>query len=126
MIDIRNNSDEYIGLSSGFLKAGAANIISTLWSVDDFHTAVLMIRFYQTLVECSGNVSLALNKAQQWLRLATQAEIISWIKSMDHIEPSDQEKIKEIIKQLEGNYQPQEKLFTRPLYWAGFCAISPC
>jgi CHAT domain-containing protein len=126
LIDIGNNSDEYIGLSSGFLKAGAANIISTLWSVDDFHTAVLMIRFYQTLVECSGNVSLALNKAQQWLRLATQAEIISWIKSMDHIEPSDQEKIKEIIKQLEGNYQPQEKPFTRPLYWAGFCAISPC
>jgi hypothetical protein len=43
--DPSSTSDEYIGLPSGFLKAGSSSIVSSLWSVDDFATALLMIRF---------------------------------------------------------------------------------
>ncbi|KOP26269.1 hypothetical protein AMR41_11255, partial [Hapalosiphon sp. MRB220] len=49
LVDFTNTSDEYIGLPSGFIKAGAANIVSSLWAVDDFATAILMMRFYENL-----------------------------------------------------------------------------
>ncbi len=121
-IDFTNNSDEYIGLASGFIKAGAANIITSLWAVSDFHTALLMIRFYETLSQDLHNVSLALNKTQQWLRQATQAQIITWIQGIDKIESSHKHQIIDLLKQ----YKPEQKPFKRPEYWAAFCAISPC
>ncbi|XZF63713.1 MAG: CHAT domain-containing protein [Gloeotrichia echinulata DVL01] len=71
LIDFSNNSDEYIGLSSGFIHAGATNIISSLWAVSDFHTALLMIKFYEILPNHTYNVPLALNATQQWRFLRT-------------------------------------------------------
>jgi CHAT domain-containing protein len=41
--------DEYIGLVSGFLSAGAAHVISTLWPVEDESSALLMIQFHRLL-----------------------------------------------------------------------------
>lgn len=38
-------TDEYIGLPSGLLYAGSMNVVSTLWSVDDFATAILTSNF---------------------------------------------------------------------------------
>ncbi|NWF60089.1 MAG: CHAT domain-containing protein [Fischerella sp.] len=39
LVDFTNTSDECIGLPSGFIKAGTANVVSSLWAVDDFSTA---------------------------------------------------------------------------------------
>ncbi|SFV69805.1 FOG: TPR repeat [hydrothermal vent metagenome] len=35
------------GMSKAFMKAGAKNIIMTLWSVDDEKSALLMKKFYE-------------------------------------------------------------------------------
>ncbi|HZS76868.1 MAG TPA: CHAT domain-containing tetratricopeptide repeat protein [Ktedonobacteraceae bacterium] len=42
--------DEVIGLGRGFLYAGAASILPTLWKVDDASSAELMEMFYQVLL----------------------------------------------------------------------------
>ncbi|GCE06679.1 CHAT domain-containing tetratricopeptide repeat protein [Dictyobacter aurantiacus] len=42
--------DEVIGLGRGFLYAGAASILPTLWKVDDASSADLMAHFYQALL----------------------------------------------------------------------------
>ena len=42
---------EDVGLARGFLLAGAAASVVSLWSVDDGRTAALMERIYQHLVE---------------------------------------------------------------------------
>ncbi len=42
--------DEVIGLGRGFLYAGAASLLPTLWKVDDASSAELMDIFYQTLL----------------------------------------------------------------------------
>ena len=36
-----------VGLTRGFMYAGATRVVSTLWKVDDFASAELMGRFYQ-------------------------------------------------------------------------------
>ncbi|MDF2388159.1 CHAT domain-containing protein [Nostoc ellipsosporum NOK] len=111
LIDITNYSDEYIGLASGFIHAGAANIISSLWAVSDFHTSLLMIKFYEILISNPDNITLALNTAQQWLRQATQAQIVAWIEKKKNIETAQKQKIIEVLLQ---EYKPDQQPFKRP------------
>jgi CHAT domain-containing protein len=55
--------DELVGLSRGFLFAGASTLVQSLWRVDDTSTARLMHRFYTEL--CHGKApGAALRSAQ--------------------------------------------------------------
>lgn len=49
--------DEVIGLGRGFLYAGAASLLPTLWKVDDASSAELMETFYHSLL--SGSLKAA-------------------------------------------------------------------
>lgn len=44
-----NTGDDVVGLTRGFLYAGASNVVASLWQVDDEATSQLMIRFYEAL-----------------------------------------------------------------------------
>lgn len=41
--------DDWVGLTNAFLQAGAANVLGTLWRVDDRATAMVMHAFYAAL-----------------------------------------------------------------------------
>jgi CHAT domain-containing protein len=56
--------DEVIGLGRGFLYAGAASLLPTLWRVDDASSAELMEMFYAALLKRHSKVS-ALASAQR-------------------------------------------------------------
>jgi CHAT domain-containing protein len=46
--------DEIAGLSQAFFRAGARNIVASLWRVEDNHTADLMQSFYGGLSQSSS------------------------------------------------------------------------
>ncbi len=48
-VNMVSAGDEVIGLVRGFLLAGAAGVVSTLWAVDDHTTAALMSTYYAGL-----------------------------------------------------------------------------
>jgi len=50
LTDLESLPDEVIGMPAGFLEAGVTAVIATLWSVDDFSTAIVMIRFYELVL----------------------------------------------------------------------------
>ena len=53
-----------MGLSYSFLRAGAKQVVSTLWSVDDAKSRELMVAFYAELMQNGGNAAAALRQSQ--------------------------------------------------------------
>lgn len=60
------SGDDVVGLTRGFLYAGASTIVASLWQVDDQATAFLMMRFYEHLKRADKRDALRL--AQQETR----------------------------------------------------------
>jgi CHAT domain-containing protein len=121
LTDYTNFSDEYIGLPSGFLLAGCANVVSSLWSVRADATALLMIKFYQELRQ-QNHITLALNTAQRWLRDTTVEGFQNWLT---HSPLSLAWQI-EVGKYFDTIGQKQGltgKPFENPYYWSAFCVI---
>ncbi|NEO73263.1 CHAT domain-containing tetratricopeptide repeat protein, partial [Moorena sp. SIO3H5] len=83
------SSDEYISLPSAFLYAGSPSVVSSLWMVNDFATAFLMIKFYQNLSQFTiiktGAVAVALNQAQTWLRDVRKEELEEWTNHLNRL-----------------------------------------
>ncbi len=109
-------TDEYIGLPSGFLYAGSMNVVSSLWAVDDFATAILMIKFYQELPN-ADSVAIALNAAQNWMRGVSEEDFRVWIGLLK----LDEKSMKTAQEWL--SYSSKDRPpFKDPEYWAAFCA----
>lgn len=60
--DIRGEG--LVGLTRGFMYAGAARVMASLWNVDDQRTAELMKRFYEKVLKDRMQPSAALRAAQ--------------------------------------------------------------
>ncbi len=120
---------EYVGLTSAFLKAGAANVLSTLWQVDEIASTWLVIRFYQILLEGSSP-GTALHQAQQWLREIEYPALIAWISDLKNrgnlgyhwrkeLE-AEQILLEEDWAKNPGKMTTAPQPYMDPFYWAGF------
>ena len=58
------NGEGLIGLTRGFMYAGASRVIASLWSVNDSATAELMRRFYRAMLQDKLPAAAALRAAQ--------------------------------------------------------------
>lgn len=116
LTDTTKQSDDCIGLATGFLYAGSQGVLSSLWSVDDFATAYLMIKCYENLA--TADMAVALNTAQLWLRDTAQSKLLEWIGELK-LDPESTQRIKGFLE----SYKSDKKPFESPVYWAAFCAI---
>ncbi|MEB3343263.1 CHAT domain-containing protein [Okeania sp.] len=117
LIDLTSWSDEYIGLPSAFLYAGASNVVSSLWSVNQVSAAFLLIKFYQNL-KSGLTVAMALKQAQLWLRDVTVAELQKWTSKLKLEE--------ELAQRIQGYlyFLPSDRqLYQDPYHWAAFCTV---
>ncbi|MEH2093483.1 CHAT domain-containing protein [Nostoc sp.] len=112
-------SDEYISLPSGFLYAGTPSVVSSLWTVNDLSTALLMVKFYQNL-GAGVSVAVSLNQAQLWLRDVTKIHLEEWIA--EHQLRLDLT-LKMQLRRRFQNMPDDARSFQSPFYWAAFCAI---
>ncbi len=53
-----------VGLTRGFMYAGAARVVASLWKVEDEATAELMKRFYEGMLVQGLRLAAALRAAQ--------------------------------------------------------------
>jgi CHAT domain-containing protein len=61
-----------IGLTRGFMYAGASSVVASLWKVDDEATAELMKRFYADMLQRGMTPAAALRAAQNSIRREPQ------------------------------------------------------
>ena len=60
--------ERLVGLARGFMYAGAARVVASLWKVDDAATAELMARFYRAMLTDRLSPPEALRAAQIQIR----------------------------------------------------------
>jgi CHAT domain-containing protein len=72
--------DGLVGLTRGFMYAGAARVMASLWQVDDVATAELMAQFYGGLLKKSLPPITALRAAQiqMWRQKRWQGDPYFW------------------------------------------------
>jgi CHAT domain-containing protein len=61
-----------VGLTRGFMHAGAARVVASLWPVDDLATAELMTRFYRGMLKEGRPTAAALRAAQLEMSRSSQ------------------------------------------------------
>ena len=114
MSDIQQSPDEFIGLPTGFLQAGATGVVSTLWAVSDAATSLLIKHFYWEHLNEGLPPDQAMRSAQLWLRDATRQELGETYKSITRM--SHNEAYRELV--MDGD--PGDKPYANPYYWAAF------
>jgi CHAT domain-containing protein len=61
-----------VGITRGFMYAGASGVVASLWRVDDEATAELMKRFYSNMLQQGMTPAAALREAQNSIRQEPQ------------------------------------------------------
>ncbi|MFH1861316.1 MAG: CHAT domain-containing protein, partial [bacterium] len=82
-----SEGNELVSLNRAFIYAGSPRVLSTLWKIDDFATAVLCKRFYRYLAS-GDDPALALKKAQQLVRDHVQSHPFFWAATILTGEPT--------------------------------------
>jgi CHAT domain-containing protein len=116
-------ADEYIGLPSAFLHAGAKSVISSLWPALDHATTLLMVKMYSLIREDQTlGKATALNKAQLWLRDSSPEERKQMWEKLT-VDPDVGEYSSCKTRMRPGRLEFEQILtadFFRLRYWAGF------
>lgn len=121
-----NLLDEFVGLVSAFLAKKTAFVLSTLWTVEQISTALLVIELYQG-IQAGVHPAIALRDAQDKLRTLTYSQLAQWYDELaKEIKPSDRG-CAQYLKRSAGNIRKNPALldsndppFAHPYYWAGF------
>jgi CHAT domain-containing protein len=95
-----DNIDEVVSLPIGLLQAGVAGVISSLWSVDDASTMMLLTRFYDLWRKEGLEPATALHQAQQWMHSTTDGEKADYCGFL--------------------TLTPDEYTYAHPFHWAAF------
>ncbi len=109
VVDFSRAWDEFEGITHVLLQAGARAVVSSLWSVDDESTALLMVRFYQNQLDRNMSPAESLAEAQRWLRDSTHATLMK-----NH---------GDIYSAAASDLSPDERPFAHLFYWAPFYVV---
>jgi CHAT domain-containing protein len=136
LYDLTSYPFEFTGLPSGFMHAGAAGVIATLWPVNDLSTALLMGKFYEGYMGGGLTPSAALRAAQLWLRDATVPDLrdalerwgksgrVSSIENMIaafDLRVSERKSSRDFaLGDSFANISSNNSPYSSPLYWGGF------
>jgi CHAT domain-containing protein len=117
--------DEVISLPAGFIQAGVAGVVASLWSVSDLSTALLMTRFYDYWKRKTLVPAEALRQAQIWVRDSTNGEKLAYVRnsiteiSADGLPGYDTGDLYRRHR-IAFEMRADERDFAHPYYWAAF------
>jgi tetratricopeptide (TPR) repeat protein len=120
---------EYVGLTSGFMRAGVGCVVSTLWPIESGASTLLMIYFYQRWREAGDSLPVALANAQKWLRESTGKDLAAWCQGEIDKIPANRSEHSVVEAKLYRFFNRNrqrlatmelDQLYQHPYYWAAF------
>lgn len=120
--------DEFLSLPSGLMEANVAGIVSSLWSVPERSTMLLMVRFYELWKQkVEPKVKLtpaqALRDAQKWVRDSSPNEKEALINRSDQIVLAYDTECVEVDSQPRYRASNEKLDFAHPFYWGAFIHV---
>ncbi|NEP81183.1 MAG: CHAT domain-containing protein [Okeania sp. SIO3B3] len=118
-------NDDILTIAAGFLSAGAQSVVSTLWAVDDFATALFCLFYYQHRQDPEYTRPQALHQAQTDLRNLTGKQLNDKYRQQleAHLQNIETEENKKRVVKMKNNLAllcDKDYPFINPYYWAGF------
>lgn len=119
---------EYVGLVSAFLSRGTNYVVSTLWSVKDLPSSMLMMVFY-IYIRKGIAAPIALRQAAQWLKNLTYAKEAEFHQNIYQRLPQNSPTEQSTARITDRNRQnaetaakeqPDAKPYSSQKYWAAF------
>jgi len=120
---LEGSAEEYVGLPAGFMLAGVPCVVSSLWSVPELSTALLMERFYRNHLEGEMDFPAALQEAQAWVRRLEAREVVEYAEACyRQSKPAQQAELLKYMRHYRhlAEIDPTAKPFSHPHYWAAF------
>ena len=121
-------ADEFTGLLTTFIQAGARYALGALWPVDDMAAALLASRVATACLDPAADPARELARAQSWLRDMHVDEAVTLLSELAHasqaVTPAAAERLE---KRLDGiaRIQLGERAypFAAARYWAPFVVV---
>ncbi len=117
---------EYVGLTSAFLQAGAVNVLSTLWQVDEIANAWFTIDFYQQLL-AGKSPAVALTITQRWMQQVTWQNLADWLAQLSQLPTLEIGIIDRLNARITNTLKEGGTIglntptkYSHPYYWAAF------
>lgn len=123
-------ASEFTGLVMAWIVAGVQTVISAMWPVDDFPTALLMGEFYRRYRSEEENPAWALFCAQHWLRELDREALLEFIErelaALENDGTASGARLRsglaDVRSLLQEDYRAGDHPFDHPYYWAAFVA----
>ncbi|MEM9775671.1 MAG: CHAT domain-containing protein [Chloroflexota bacterium] len=118
LVKVSAVEDEFLGMSTLFLRAGAHSVLATLWPIADRVSPFLIGRFYEEYTS-GKSPARALRDAQNWTRNLTAKQLLSILAPYRKGDGPESE----IATTLTGEFRSidrNSKPFAEPHYWAAF------
>jgi CHAT domain-containing protein/tetratricopeptide (TPR) repeat protein len=127
-----SGGEGFVGFTQALLMSGARSVCLSLWKVDDTATALLMQRFYASLLGRRPGLSQPLPKAE------ALAEAKAWLRGLSRDDAAEsaaslagaEARSKGAAKRKEAPFTPSvpgaagsEHPYAHPYYWAAFVLV---
>jgi CHAT domain-containing protein len=113
---------DWLGLTSAFLQAGAAQVMGTLWPVSEVASCLLMDRFWQALAGRPTDPLFALSQAQAEIRSLTPDDIRQSFAAYQLPSPA-REYVQDQLAALQNAWPGAAHPLDHPYYWGPFILI---
>jgi CHAT domain-containing protein len=107
--------DGIIGLQQAILAAGARAFVTSIWSIPDAVSCVLVAQFYTHLVDGGATISAALREAQREVRKLSADDFNEWVRRAGRLERGAVAPIR--------TGEAEAAPFAHERWWGGFRAV---